>query len=158
MYPYSPPSSTTPGASISMVAIGILTFGTIGLCSIAAVLCGVAFYEDCGFASWKNNVENYMALSVLFGIPLIAVAYFGAYAGISHLRRRSKLSQIPMSIYVVTLTALVAAWLWGGWFSIYLICCVIFVVVSSRSAIRYQHAVDGWAFRQVPGTNGTVRL
>jgi asparagine N-glycosylation enzyme membrane subunit Stt3 len=143
MNPFEPPSTTTPVASVSLVSIGILTVGTIGLGSIAAVLCGISCYRDIR----GDNDDDFMALLLMFSVPLIAFAYIGIAAGMFHLRRRSKLGQIPFAVYAVALTALVVASLSGNpiirWLDIFLICCIVSIVLSIRTATRYERACGG---------------
>ena len=117
--------------------------GTFGLGTIAAILCGVSCYRDIA----GDNNDDFMAILLVFGVPLPLFACIGIPAGMIHLRRKSKLSQIPTDVYIVALTALVGASLLENpinrWFSIFLICCLASIVASIRSAVRYQHAVGG---------------
>ncbi|WP_145388465.1 hypothetical protein [Stieleria neptunia] len=143
MNPYGPPSATPPDNSVSLVAIGVLAVGTIGLGAIAAVLCGVSCYLDIR----GDNDDDFMAILILFSVPVIVFACIGIPAGLYHLRRRSKLGQIPIAVYIVALTALIGASLLGDpivrWFSIFLLCCMMSIVVSIRTATRYHGAVSG---------------
>lgn len=143
MNPYGPPSTSTPVASISLVAVGILSAGTIGLGSVAAVLCGLSCYHDIA----GNMNDDFVAILLMFGVPLLLFAYIGISAGMIHLRRKSKLDRIPTSVYIVAFTALVGASLLGNplnrWFSIFLICCLASILASIRTAVRYQHAIGG---------------
>ncbi|MEL6110018.1 MAG: hypothetical protein AAFU85_28735 [Planctomycetota bacterium] len=86
-----------------------------------------------------------MAILLLFGVTLSFFACLGIPAGMIHLRRKSKLGRIPLSVYLVALASLVGASLLDDplnrWFSIFLICCLASVVASIRVAVRYQHAV-----------------
>ena len=143
MNPYGPPSTSTPVVSISLVAIGILSAGTIGLSFIASVLCGFCCYLDIA----GNMNDDFVAILLIFGAPLLLFTCVGIPAGMIQLRRKLKLDQISAFAYIVVLTALAGASLFENplirWFSISLICCLASIVVSIRSAVRYQQAVGG---------------
>jgi uncharacterized membrane protein YfcA len=82
----------------------------------------------------------------MHGVPLLLLSCIGIPAGMIHLRRRSILPQISSTVYVVALSAVAISSLSGDplvrWFSIFLICCIVSMVVSIRTASRYQHAYD----------------
>ena len=138
-----PPCTAASGAPLSLVAVCILTVGTIGLGAIAAVLCGFACYHDIG----GTNYHDFMAISLLHGVPLLLLSCIGIPAGMIHLRRRSILPHISSTVYVAAFSAVAIASLCGNpiirWFSLFLICCIVSMVVSIRIASRYQHAHDG---------------
>jgi len=138
-----PPSTTASGAPVSRVAVCILTGGVIGLGVISAGVCGFACYHDIGGA----NFDDFIAISLMCGAPLLLLSCIGIPAGMIHLRRRSILPQISSTVYVVILSAVAISSLCGNpivrWFSIFLICCIVSMVASIRAASRHQHACDG---------------
>jgi hypothetical protein len=134
------PYTTPSGAPVSLVAVCILTGGTISLGVIAAVVCGFACYNDMG----GTNFDDFIVISLMHGVPLLLLSCIGIPAGIIHLRCRSILPQISSTVYVVALSAVAISSLLVDplvrWFSIFLICCIVSMVVSIRTASRYQHA------------------
>ena len=137
-----PPCTTASGAPVSRVAVSILAVGTIGLGVIAAVVCGFACYHDIG----GTNFDDFIAIALMHGVPLLLLSCIGIPAGMIHLRRRSILPQISSTVYIVALSAVAISSLWGSpiirWFSLFLICCILSMVVAIRTASRYQHAYD----------------
>jgi peptidoglycan/LPS O-acetylase OafA/YrhL len=137
-----PPCTTASGAPVSRGAVCILTGGTICLGVIAAVVCGFAYYNNIGGTSF----DDFIVISLMHGVPLLLLSCIGIPAGMLHLRRRSILPQISSTVYVVALSAVAISSLSGDplvrWFSIFLICCIVSMVVSIRTASRYQHAYD----------------
>ncbi|MFU7559404.1 hypothetical protein ACMFWY_12060 [Roseiconus sp. JC912] len=142
MNPYRPPSTSASGPCVSLGAIVILWAGNIGLGCLAAVLCGLSCYIDIA----GNAKDDLVAVGIMFGVPFLFFACIGISAGMTQLRRGSKLDQVPTSVYVVALTALTGASLFGNsllrWFSIFLICCFATMTLSIRLAIRYQCVED----------------
>lgn len=143
MNAHLPPCTSASGAPVSRAAVCILAVGTIGLGAIAAVFCGFACYHDIGGA----NFDDFMTLSLMHGVPLLFLSCIGIPAGMIHLRRRSVLPQISLSVYCAAFSAFAIASLCGNpiirWFSIFLICCIVSMVVSIRTASKFQHAYDG---------------
>ena len=141
MNPYDSPTTTCTNATISFVAVGVLTIGTVGLGFAAAVFCGFSCYLDIG----GDSHDDLIAMLILFGVPLVAAAWIGIPAGVIHLRYRTKFAPIHASVYIVALTALIVSSLLSSpiirWFSIFLICCATFIVLSIRTASRLQHGL-----------------
>ena len=76
-----PPCTTASGAPVSRVAVCILTGGTIGLGVIAAVVCGFACYNNIG----GTNFDDFIAISLMHGAPLLLLSCIGIPAGMIHL-------------------------------------------------------------------------
>ena len=142
MNPYEPPSTSTSVPSVSLVAIVILSAGTIGLVSIAAVLCGLCCYHEIA----GNMDDDLVPVLLMFGVPVLLFSGIGIPAGMIHLRSKSKLERIPAAVYIVAITALVGASLLANpltrWLSIFLVWCLASIVAGIRTAVRYERAID----------------
>ncbi|MDM4019403.1 hypothetical protein [Roseiconus lacunae] len=138
MNPYAPPSQNGSPASVSVVAIGILTISIFSLGLISSLLCGISFYLDIQGA----NNDDLMATVLTFGCPLIGMACIGISAGMIHLRRNSNLPRIPLAAYIVAAGALIVLSIWEPpivrWLSISLVCHAMAVAISIRTALGCQ--------------------
>lgn len=113
--------------------------GTFGFGALAAVLCGICCYVGID----GDSTGDTMAILILFAVPYLAFTWLGISAGMIHLRRRSKLSRIPLTAYLVAMAALIGTSLYGDpivrWPSIFAICAIMSMIVAIRTAVRYQH-------------------